>query len=366
MNHTLRRKHPFRSTSRYLAKVLLVAAVAAPGAAHADWESTLKTKFPIVETFDNLADWSPAKGGGNYYNQSVMPKKPDGSKGIWTYYSSWSTGGTSPWIANFGTGNSVTGKSAIIDIGGAAGPSRLGTYFGNGTPNSGYSDIFIFYRAKYPKNEWPTAIDSTSKLGSYVDGQPLTYWMSWKSNTLNMGCTGVNANTECSGAEPYSNYHIVPHIKPYGSSTRRLYYRIEPTGASTDSSKGLWTSGYDVPREKWGGVEFHYRNYQEGSQLKTAMDVWLYDEDGTQHQVLAHGIFDYSGLHPATDKWNFFFLGGNNSGAYTWGPTMQSKYYVDDFIISGTRVGPTYFTLWNANKSSLGTPNPPTNLRAAP
>ena len=39
------------------------------------------------------------------------------------------------------------------------------------------------------------------------------------------------------------------------------------------------------------------------------------------------------------------FFGGNNSNTYSWGPTMQSVYYIDDVIIDEERIGPRYFEI---------------------
>ena len=59
------------------------------------------------------------------------------------YYSKWAkpqSVAEKNWIGNFGEGMymGVGGKSAIIDLSGTEGPSRLGTYFGNGSSDSGY------------------------------------------------------------------------------------------------------------------------------------------------------------------------------------------------------------------------------------
>jgi hypothetical protein len=341
-----------------------------PSFANADWEATLKSAFPsgIVDTFDNLQDWTGANfygGKGNHYESETLPKKTDGSPSLWTFYAQWGTTSTSPWIGNFGTGTSVTGKSAIIDIGSANGPNRLGMYFGNGSASSGYSDIYIFYRYKYPQNEWPTHTSGTcggsggnDPCGVYQEGEGWTFWWTaWKMNTINMGCTGPNAATQCGSAEPYSDYHIVPHIRQ--STINNLKYVLEPTGKTLNAS--VTTS--NIPsRNKWGGVEFHYRNYVSGGQSLTDMDVWDYDERGVATQVMNTVTNDYTGLQPSTDKWNFFFLGGNNTESYGWGPTMHSGYYVDDVIINGSRIGPTYYSLLNG-ASDTTAPAAPGGLR---
>jgi len=320
---------------------------AAPNSSKLDksWSQALEENFDIVETFDELQPWR-GRCGGNFYGKSSTPKHLDGSESIWTYYSCWSNSTSGPaWIDDFGAGNQITGKSLIIDIGETAkGPSRLGLYFGDGTATSGYSDLYLFYRVRFPANEWPTQIDSTTKVGEYQAGDPFAYWFSWKFGAFNMGCTGMDANLQCDGAEPYSGMHIVPHIKRhgYGTMAGKLAIVAEPTGSTP-----YWALGKEVQTERWLGVEFHYKLVVKNDQNVAVMETWLYDEDGTAY--LAQAPVEHPYTPPAADqKFNFFFFGGNNSNSYLWGSSMESAYHVDDFIINGARIGPTYFQLASA------------------
>ncbi|EKD58454.1 MAG: hypothetical protein ACD_56C00119G0001, partial [uncultured bacterium] len=63
-----------------------------PNFAKADWQQTLESNFDIVETFDNLQDWSAnglfpsGTGSATVYDHSLLPKKLDGSDGQWDYW----------------------------------------------------------------------------------------------------------------------------------------------------------------------------------------------------------------------------------------------------------------------------------------
>ncbi|EKD58722.1 MAG: hypothetical protein ACD_56C00061G0004 [uncultured bacterium] len=88
--------------------------------ASADWEAQLKSTFSsakVVETFDNLQDWTP---GGQFYSSagcdtcasnSTLPKNNDGSDSIWTI---WNSKGMSfeytPGNGIFARGDVITGS----------------------------------------------------------------------------------------------------------------------------------------------------------------------------------------------------------------------------------------------------------------
>ena len=134
--------------------------------ADTNWQEMLSDEFDIVETFDWLENW---QGGTDYHwDDETMPKKLDGSDSIWQHYSN-DTEALSDWIADhdeftWKEGNTSLGyeyngekhtKSLCINynnfVGGidGYGPSRLGTYFGNGNPKSGYKTIYVFYMVKF-------------------------------------------------------------------------------------------------------------------------------------------------------------------------------------------------------------------------
>jgi len=309
----------------------------------------LEWDFDFVETFDNLANWVNHDGRvGNVTDISKMPKLSDGSDSAWGYYSMWSDHvQTQDWISNYGDNRVWRGeKSACIDFEGNGGPSRLGLYFGNSSneypENTGYDDIYIFYMVNIRANNWPTDIDE-NKVGTYTPGESYDWISSWKFNTLNMG--GIAPHKYISTTDDrYSTYHIVPHLKPDNYTQDG---QIIVINALRDGEQEIFPArgkSVDEYLNNWWGVEFHFRNVMEGDEQVTYQDIWIYGPDGQASQALTHAriVFESQSI---SNKWNEFYFGGNNSNTYTYGPTMQGDYYVDDFIIDDQRIGPKYFRI---------------------
>ena len=126
------------------------------------WQKTLEGYFDIVETFDEIQDWSGTTHNGYSQDPNDMPKKLDGRPSIWNEYSDWTGAKESPvpWI---GAHESKylwrgTGKSLQMTLRGPEGygPSRMATYVGDGRPDSGYLDevhAFFMVRARDPYEE---------------------------------------------------------------------------------------------------------------------------------------------------------------------------------------------------------------------
>ena len=346
------------------------------GVSYADWQSTLQEYFDIVETFDNLEDWTPSSSySGDVINQTVMPKYTDGSQSRWTYYSLWGTNPGTPMIANFGT-NSFSGKSAKIDYNSV---SRLGLFFGSDRDidptNSGYYDVYIFHRTKLPKNILPTYEDG-SNVGYYVDGD--SYNGSWiKFDTFNLGCVGYGNCTGDGGAN-YGSFHYVNELKQCN------YDPINGLGVWWNSSLGgpptydVWTKGQnldgypfnelynlnDYIGDKWWGIEYRLRSVNENGSYYTYVSIWIYDENGNQKKIMSDLKSSAWSSASAFKPWNNFMFGGNNSNTFIWGPTMSSAYFVDDLIIDDNQIGSKYFQLVNGTYTE--TIPPVQNFRRVP
>ncbi|HBO16745.1 MAG: hypothetical protein UR69_C0001G0290 [Candidatus Moranbacteria bacterium GW2011_GWE2_35_2-] len=355
------------------------------------WQETLESNFDIAESFDQLEDWKGlwANGGiGNIVGE--IPKYLDGTNSLWNYYSDWCPEDPATnWIDDFGEGNRIgdSGKSLIIDMGCGGengevkGPSRFGMYFGNGTKESGYEDISLFFMTKLPKNMWPThCIDSVTReevscatyrpLGAYEENREYIYYESFKFGTLNMGCFDALHCLETPEEEySYSPYHIIPHIKKYNYEPINggLVLKNEPNDPDGLGRTGFYGIAEDrtVITDDWMGVEFRFKNVMENGVQKTYMDIWIYDKVGNSWHVLVNTPVDFV-TQDITELWNWYFFGGNNSGGWLWGDSMQSWYYVDDFIIddgSKGQIGPRYFSLLN---SVVGDNIPPSRSAGLP
>lgn len=302
-------------------------------------DAHIRWGFDFVETFDGLADWVRDAGReGNVDDPARMPRLLDGGESAWGYYSVWSD--TTPpqnWIDDYGDDRVWRGtRSAAIDIGGASGPSRLGLFMGEG-----YTDFHLFFMVRIPRNEFPTSCEGDScrggAVGTYTSGEPYAWFASWKFNTFNMGCESAM----CPYRNTYSeHWYLIAHLEQYNyGSAPGITPHMEGQG---EYSPNLWAldgeRNLDDLLGDWMGLEYHVRSVGD----EALFDVWVYEPDGTATQLLVDGRFV---TPPAArgERWNQFFFGGNNSGTYSWGPTMESVYYIDDVIIDSDRIGPRYF-----------------------
>jgi len=307
--------------------------------------------FDFVEEFDGLADWNQSSAGrlGNRFDDTalaLMPKLANGSTSAWGYFSLWGSPTAQPhnWIGTTQSGTRQVWrgtKSAAIDIGSTAkGPSRLGLFFGA----TGYKDFSVFYMVWIPKNTYPTSYTpggtALQGIGVYTEGQPYTYYNSWKFNTFNMECNAAR----CPDLT-YGLHHTVPHIKQYNYTPTGLIIQNE-NGGGDQVGRAIDAGNFtlDSYMGQWWGVEFRINNNDTDTLYD--VDMWVYDQNGNSTHTMRGQTFSIT-PEAQGGSWDHFLFGGNNSNAWEWGPTMSSFYYVDDFIIdSGSkgRIGPRYFS----------------------
>jgi hypothetical protein len=301
--------------------------------------------FDFAETFDGFQTWdSRLQLEGNYDSTTSlahMPKLADGSTSAWSYFSEWSDDPADPsikWIDAYAADRVWRGtKSATIDIGEhGLGPSRLGLYIDNG-----YEDVHIFFMVKIPINEFPTSCvggscQSGSPLGTYTEGETHAWLSSWKFFTPQVGCPSE-------ACHPYSPvWNTITGINQYN-------YGVDPgltfQHSDADHIADDWARDGDGNSHSindyigdWMGVEWRLRI----TETEVIMDQWIYDSNGAAEQVTVSKTWPIP-ADVVGKKWNQFFIGGNNSDSYSWGPTMQSEYQIDDVIVDDQRIGPKYF-----------------------
>ncbi len=318
--------------------------------------------FDIVETFDHTADWV-GTGWGGVANPDDMPRLLSGKSSRWGYYSMWIRNKNPPqkWIGYHGPDNMLggKGKSLCIDYagleGGPMGPSRLATYFGRGHPRSGYKDIYVFFRVRLSSDFYPP----------FRNGKP-TWWAYHKFVVLSLGYRDANnwgtpdqqqratriQHRRCYGLN-CTIINTCPWDRPRGISlvdnvlvgvTRpdgRTFYVYPRQGAYgkrfVNRSKGKIDSYLDT----WFGIELHYRR-GDVAKPNGHVQYWVYDQQGN-----AKKIHDVDGVLLITlydHKYNRFEFGGNRFGPHFRG-AKTGTYYVDDFIVNGSRIGPKYFEI---------------------
>ena len=267
-----------------------------------------------------------------------MPKLENGDNSAWNYFSAWDDEIPSQnWIGAHGDNRVWRGsKSLCIDIGGSKGPSRFGLMM-----EDGYEDFYLFFMVNIPKNEWPTSCEGGScqngSMGTYTKGENYIWWSSWKFGNFDMNCS----HPVCSDKGYSEIFYFTPHIRPYNypptdGLTIKVHSKLHVEDRyATDA--GINLNGYVGD---WFGIEYHI--LQQGTQ--TLMEIWIYDKFGNATKIMKP--YNWQAPDDAVGKkWNRWFFGGNNSNTYKWGPTMQSDYYVDDFILDDQRIGPQYFDI---------------------
>ena len=340
-----------------------------------DWQDTLEAHFDIVETFDQLQDWYGTIPGGvvtELTNPEDMPKKLDGSSSMWGLYSQYYDGPNQHldnWIGDHGSEyNWRSNKSACInypplycdinvdDVKGY-GSERLGTYFGDGTPESGYHDIHVFFMMKFHAGFWALKEGSSNEFV-------------WPPNIKVFTClTGFedvrNYAEHCCASNLQHEYGVnytIYHAGGGGSSTpEKLYYAHDDRIPSWNNGNNCWAKEnlrsikmvdcrFDTEylAHKWVGVEYR-QNLGTLGNPDGFVELWLYDEEGNQI-----GYYNSGPLLMQTQfayNYNKMVFGGNYQ---CFGDTEcpgETRWYFDDLIVDDQRIGPQYYNLLNQQSS---------------
>jgi hypothetical protein len=255
------------------------------------------------------------------------------------------------------------------------GPSRFGLYYGSnevnkadgyatsGLANSGYNELYLFYMVKLPNNMFPTE-------GGGIWPDKYKYWSYHKFATISTAFTDIDhingvADREGTGCRwEYGCGFYLMGLKTCGSKCSGEYLANTFTNAGLDyvaDIHGPYNTQlhrienlkddqagdfFNVQARdgKWFGLEFHITRGSAGKH-DGSIEIWAYDERGNVHSVYDNSalIFRQAGTDFAFNK---FFFGGNLSYRdEVRQQHLDTTYYVDDFIINDTRIGPTYFRL---------------------
>jgi len=442
------------------------------GAKAATWQEMLQSKFDIVETFDDLQDWSanglyPSNSGDSRaYDPALLPKKMDNSPSKWGYWAnkyptavvgaisngpfvagevvvngkgakweyrrthvlegvtylqlrdpvtgsvgkfqvgdtligqtSGATATITGWpkmIANHGANTWRNGKSLMMNLGdndnstgamAGIGAQRLGMFFGDGvTGKSGYKKIHVFMMAKFPPTYFGVSGSQTDidyiKVFKFLDlcagftsinhfGAPadqISIEQTSPQTTTEYGANVSIVNINGGGLsnagraffiENISAAHLTPNSSP------PTYYESANVTKEMKNNNALYTStGADVNRVQstaaageWFGLEIisdlGTPNNSDGS-----TELYIYDKDGK-----VKGHYKAAGLSKLVrfdHYYNKVTLGGNRRTGTVTSKT-DGRYWIDDFVISGSMIGPTYFQLL---ASASDTTNPTAAITA--
>lgn len=115
---------------------------------------------------------------------------------------------------------------------------------------------------------------------------------------------------------------------------------------------------------QWVGVEVRLKMSSADGAADGEMEIWNYSETGTEI-----GHWHTTGFVTKDEvgdmKYNRLRMGGNRLPMYyqsnAAAPSWENRYYIDDVIISGSQIGPAYFSLLNSTPDMLA-PSAPTGL----
>ena len=330
-----------------------------------------------------------------------LPKYTNGSPGkLWKQYAynpDGEVGGEGrlgPWIGDSGSGYQVGSKGLKLMARGF-GPTELYTYVGDGTPNSGYAEIFLFFRVYFPHNAFPTNTDpndNSTNHGKVEYNQTVfnTDGYLWLTGLkfVNFGTGFTSVNTHPSGCFYGDGEGWVDLFNTYNDRGQHVLFGFSTCGYTGCNGENCWGTT-SIPFDELGAIEIRLQieKYSNGVLTQYGeLEIWKYDSNGNAaalipkrtkitvmqkedkghliNRILLNGNkHRYDGTGPPTSPSKY----NRSVGEYKLGKGMAKFWYVDDVIIDDQRIGPKYFSLLGGSSSGDGggstTPNPPANVR---
>ncbi len=337
--------------------------------AQESWQAVLEREFEVVETFDELKNWSGKYHGGYDYNQANQAKRTDNAPIPWEYFYA-DNSGVAPaadWIADHGPEYTWKGKGKSLCLNPIRvpkktgfplgyGPGKFGMYVGNGSPASGFKKIHIFFMVKFGSNAF------------ILDGAESFEWVG-VFKFLHIGSGFREAHQWGTEAEQQTVYNNAQNRYIYGQNGTLFNMATEAGGLlfpKEESALSEYQTGCDcyryapyIKNRRWrenNGGPFYFRNEWVAMEYMLdigtlgnadgKLEIWYYDRTGN--------VIGYSEVGGEIRKerydhrYNKISWGGNRLGtAYAEDDAdpNDSRYYIDDIVISGNRVGPKYFAL---------------------
>jgi len=367
------------------------------------WQETLESNFDIVDTFDHYQDWTglTATNSMNWVTDpDDLPLYIDGSYStMWKKYAynpDGEVGGEGrlgPWIGNHGASHQVGSKGLKLMTRGF-GPASLYMYLGDGSANSGYSEMFMFWRLNMPHNAFPTNTDpngggvshsAVEYIQSVFDSTGYLYRTGWKYVNFGTGFTGVDDHSSgCFYGDGEAWLSIYQNRNDTGA---HMLFGASTCGfVGCNNGEECWTST-SIGFDQLGAMEIRLKleTYSPDGVVQQygEIEIWWYDSDGnpielmpTRTQVtfmqpedsghLLNRIFingnkhryDTTGLPTSPPGYNY------SVGEYTLGDGMAEFYFIDDVVVDDQRIGPKYFSLLGSGiiDNPPGPPAIPTGL----
>jgi len=374
------------------------------------WQEQLQEHFDIVDTFDNYSDWTgttSASGNPFVTNPSDLPRYTGGSpSNIWKRYAYSPDGETTgegrrgPWIGNHGPGLQVGTKGLKLSARGF-GPLEMNAYLGNGSSSSGYSEIYLFFRAYFPNNAFPTHTQSCTSNGlvgfdqSIYNSHGYMWLTGLKFVNFGTGFTSVDTHPDDSICEYYGDGEAwieLSNIVNDGGQ-HPIFWGQACHISHKDVCAGDSPSECDVPRnianptigfDELGAIEIRLKQetYSRGTLSQYGeIEVWWYNSNGTPWRIFYSNKVQLMEPSDSGHLINRVIINGNKHryesgddtnlpaaqkcsvGEYKLGNGMASSWHLDDFIVPSQRVGSTCFQLLNPGSPDATSPAAPTGLR---
>ncbi|HJV66231.1 MAG TPA: Ig-like domain-containing protein [Geomonas sp.] len=259
------------------------------------------------------------------------------------------------------------GKSLMMDLGDndndanamkGIGAQRLGMFFGDGvTGKSGLKKAYLFMMMKFPPNFF--AMTSSTNY-QYVNvfkvadllpgftainyfGPPTEHATVYPNpqNLVEYGTAGAMIDLAGGGASNGPNLFF-NNFASYTTYSGGYYQYLNSTTTAMTDGAGSSDLQSFISSGQWFGVEWALDMGTLGNADGTT-EMWIYDQTGAQK-----GYFIVKGQTNMVhfDHWiNKMTLGGNRRTGSTWTSTTDGRYFIDDVVVDGNRIGPKYFQL---------------------
>lgn len=265
-----------------------------------------------------------------------------------------------------------TGKSLTMNMGDnengdtnpameGFGTQRLGVFYGDGVSGkSGLKKAHAFFMIRFTPGSFP--VDGAGflyvdvfKLFDMISGfTSIGYWgtpeehVQASDNGGRLNDYGVNfdvVNVEGGGASNSSRIYLAKNGHVSTAPPASVYdYILQGLDMKYTTDTTMELDQIAPLMDDWIGIEYASDIGTVGNTDGTT-DLWLYSPSGTEV-----GHWSRTGdpkLRYFDHYYNKFVLGGNRlSNGILAG--LDSRFWVDDIIINGNRIGPTYFSTLSA------------------
>ncbi|HJV36614.1 LamG domain-containing protein, partial [Geomonas sp.] len=245
------------------------------------------------------------------------------------------------------------------------GAQRLGLFFGDGvTGKSGLKKAYLFMMMKFPPNFFSMATSTTYNYVGFLKmwdmcpgftainyfGTPSEHAVTYPNpdNQTEYGATGGSL-VQLQGGGLSNASSLFFNNLASNSVYSGGYWQYQNGAVTKMSVNGASDLQSYAQSGDWFGVEYAFDVGTLGNSNGTS-ELWIYDKNGVQKGYVA--VTGQLNLNHFDHYVNKIVLGGNRRSGGTTTSTLDGRYFIDDVIIDGNRIGPKYFQLLSAYNTS--------------